>query len=86
MGIETLVTAETILRWHRELIAKKYDGSGKRGVGRPRTRETIGDLVVRMARENASWGYGRIDGALRNLGHTVSQSADDCPHPEGTRP
>ena len=56
MGIETLVTPETILRWYRQLIARKYDGSGKRGVGRPRTRETIQDLVVRMARENISWG------------------------------
>jgi len=74
MGIETLVTPETILRWYRQLIAKKYDGSGKRGVGRPRTRETIQDLAVRMARENTSWGYGRIEGALRNLGHTVSRS------------
>ena len=35
MGIETLVTPETILRWYRQVIAKKYDGSGKRGVGRP---------------------------------------------------
>ncbi len=74
MGIETLVTPETILRWHRQLIAKKYDGSGKRGVGRPRTRETIRDLVVRMARENTTWGYGRIEGALHNLGHTISRS------------
>ena len=68
MGIETFVTPETILRWYRQLIAKKYDGSGKRGVGRPRTRETVRDCVVRMARENASWGYGRIEGALRNPG------------------
>ena len=74
MGIETLVTPETILRWYRQLIARKYDGSGRRGVGRPRTRETIRDLIVRMARENTSWGYGRIEGALRNLGHTVSRS------------
>ena len=46
MGIETLVTPETILRWYRQLIAKKYDGSGKRGVGRPRKRGvTVGDGV-----------------------------------------
>ena len=74
MGIETLVTPETILRWYRKLIARKYDGSGKRGVGRPRTQETIRELVVRIARENASWGYGRIEGALHNLGHTLSRS------------
>ena len=73
-GIETLVTPETILRWYRQLIARKYDGSGKRGAGRPRTREAIQDLVVPMARENTLWGYGRIEGALHNLGHTISRS------------
>ena len=70
----TLVTPETILRWYRTLIAKKYDGSAKRGQGRPRARESIQDLVVRMAKENVSWGYGRIEGALQNLGHIVSRS------------
>ena len=70
----TLVTPETILRWYRTLIARKYDGSAKRGPGRPRVAESIEDLVVRMAKENVSWGYGRLQGALANLGHTVSRS------------
>jgi putative transposase len=70
----TLVTPETILRWYRTLIAKKYDSSGKRGPGRPPIKESIQDLVVRMAKENVSWGYGRIQGAVRNLGHVVSRS------------
>ena len=70
----TLVTPETILRWYRTLIARKYDGSAKRGPGRPRVAESIEDLVVRMAKENVSWGYGRLQGALENLGHTVSRS------------
>ena len=74
MGIETLVTPETVLRWYRQLTARKYNGSSKRGVGRSRTREAIQDLIVRMARENTFWGYGRIEGALHNLGHTVSRS------------
>ena len=70
----TLVTPETLLRWYRKLIARKYDGSAKRGSGRPRVKESIRDLVVQMAKENISWGYGRIQGALRNLGHIVSRS------------
>jgi len=45
------------LCWHRRLIAQKYDGSRQRGRGRPRKSEEIEDLVVRMAKENRSWGY-----------------------------
>ena len=48
-----IVTPDTILRWYRRLVAKKYDGSKKRGPGRPATHKEIADLVVRMARENA---------------------------------
>jgi len=70
----TLVTPETLLRWYRTLIAKKYDGSAKRGPGRPRMEESIPELVVRMAKEDLSWGYGRIQGALENLGHVISRS------------
>jgi len=70
----TLVTPETLLRWYRTLIARKYDGSAKRGAGRPRVKTSIQDLVVRLAKENVSWGYGRIQGALANLGQTVSRS------------
>ena len=55
--VATIVTPETLLAWHRRLIARKYDGSGKRGRGRPRKSEEIEDLVVRMAKENRSWGY-----------------------------
>ena len=52
--IATIVTPETLLAWHRRLIAQKYDGSGKRGCGRPRRSAEIEDLVVRMAKENRS--------------------------------
>jgi hypothetical protein len=69
----TIVTPETLLAWHRRLIAQKYDGSGKRGCGRPRESAEIEDLVVRMAKENRSWGYRRIQGALCNLGHEVGR-------------
>lgn len=54
------------------MIARKYDGSAKRGLGRPPVGESIEKLVVRMAMEDVPWGYGRIQGALANLGHTVS--------------
>jgi len=69
----TIVTAETLLAWHRRLIAQKYDGSGKRGCGRPRKSREIEDLVLCMAKENRSWGYRRIQGALSNLAHEVGR-------------
>ena len=71
--IETLVTPDTLLRWHRRLIAQKYDGSRRRGPGRPRVMEEIRQLIVRMATENRDWGYTRIRGALANLGHDVAR-------------
>ena len=71
--LATLVTPETLLAWHRRLIARKYDGSKHRGPGRPRTRDEIQQLVVRMATENRDWGYRRIQGALANLGHEVAR-------------
>jgi hypothetical protein len=54
--LATIVTPETLLAWHRKLIAKKYDGSANRGPGRPRTAGEIAELVTRMAKENRSWG------------------------------
>lgn len=71
--IATIVTPETLLAWHRQLIAHKYDGSGKRGPGRPRTIGEIEALVTRMAEENGDWGYRRIQGALSNLGHAIAR-------------
>jgi hypothetical protein len=72
--VGTLVTPDTILRWHRVLIAKKWDYSARRRKtpGRPPLTEEIRALVVRMARENPRWGYERIQGAMANLGHQVS--------------
>src|SRR5262249_24172468 len=70
--VATIVTPETLLAWHRKLIAKKYDGSAKRGLGRPRTATEIAALVMRMAKENRSGGYRRIQGALSNLGHLLT--------------
>ena len=67
------MTPDTLLAWHRELIARKYEGQRRRGPGRPRASETMRDCVVRMATENRSWGYTRIQGALANLDHHVSR-------------
>ena len=72
--VATIVTPETLLAWHRRLVAQKYDGSGKRGPGRPRLPGEIEALVVRMAEENRDWGYRRIQGALSNLGHELARS------------
>jgi transposase InsO family protein len=69
----TIVTPETLLTWHRTLIARKYDGTAQRGPGRPRTDSALEALVVRMAEENRDWGYRRILGALANLGHQLGR-------------
>lgn len=68
--LETLVTPNTLLAWHRKLVAQKWTYARK-GPGRPRVTQEIADLVVRMARENDTWGYDRIQGALANLGHRI---------------
>jgi hypothetical protein len=66
--IATIATPDTLLRWYKRLIAQKFDGSKQRHpLGRPRVPEEIEQLVVRMADENATWGYRRIQGALANL-------------------
>jgi putative transposase len=72
--LSTIVTPETLLKWHRDLIACKYDGSKRRHPGRPATGKEIEELVVRLAKENRSWGYLRICGALSNLGYEVSRN------------
>ena len=69
--LETLVTPDTLLAWHRKLIAQKWTYARK-GPGRPRVAQEITDLLLRMARENTSWGYDRIQGALTNVGYVVA--------------
>jgi putative transposase len=71
--VAAVARPDTLLRWYRELIAKKFDGSKlRKSVGRPPVDEEIESLIVRMARENPSWGYDRIKGAMANLDHKVS--------------
>jgi putative transposase len=70
--IATIATPDTLLRWHRQLIARKWTYArrpGRRGV-----LSAIRQLVVRMAAENPTWGYTRIQGALKNVGHRVGRS------------
>lgn len=87
LNLTTIVTPDTILRWHRELVARKWDHSDKRkAVVRPRIRQVIVDSILRFARENPTWGYDRIQGALANIGYhrtAVWQSSDtrDSPVP-----
>jgi transposase InsO family protein len=72
--VASIATPDTILRWYRDLIAAKYDGSKNRGKGRPPTAEDICKLIVRMAQENPTWGYTRLRGALKNLGYEVGRN------------
>ena len=71
--VASIVTPDTILAWHRKLVAQKWGYSKRRGPGRPPRKEEIAKLTVRMARENPSWGYTTITGALYNLGHEVAR-------------
>jgi transposase len=71
--IATVAKPDTILAWHRQCPSPSSDMSPRpKSVGRPRMAQEIEALVVRMARENRSWGYDRIVGALANLGYTIS--------------
>ena len=64
---------DTIMGWLRKLAAQKFDGSkGRKKAGRPQLSPEVQQLIVRMAKENPSWGYDKIAGALANLGYTVS--------------
>ena len=71
--VGTLFTPDTILRWHRKLVAEKWDYSKRRKKkpGRPPLSEQVRELVLRFARENPTWGYDRIAGAVQNVGHSI---------------
>jgi transposase len=68
------VTPGTLLAWHRKLVARKWDYSARRRIGRPPTRTAIKTLVLRLARENPRWGHRRIQGELARLGHHIAPS------------
>ena len=74
-NLETVVTPDTLLAWHRRLIAQKWDYRSKRKKpGRPRTRQSIVDLILLFAKENTDWGYTTIRGALANRGFDIGRT------------
>ena len=73
LEIGSLVTPDTLLRWHRELIAQKWTFERK-SPGRPPISQEVADLVVKFARENPGAGYDKIQGMLANLGHEISDT------------
>src|SRR3954468_8423472 len=72
--VASIVTPETLLAWHRKLIAQKYDGRAQRQPGRPRSAGEIEALVLRLAEENRDWGSGRPEGAFPQLGNQRARS------------
>jgi putative transposase len=72
--VPTLATPDTLLRWYQRLIAQKFDRSTQRQqLGRPCVAEEVEQLVIRMAEENPTWGYRRIQGALANLDYVIDK-------------
>ena len=67
-SLQTLFTPDTLLRWHRELCAKHHDHSTKQAskLGRPELSDEVKEMVLRLAKENSSWGYDRIVGQCAN--------------------
>jgi hypothetical protein len=81
--VATIVTPDTILRWHRELIARKWT-YGQRRPGRPGVLAEIRRLVLRMAEENPSWGYTRHPGGVEERWSSRG-AIHDCEHPQSGR-
>jgi hypothetical protein len=70
--VASIATPDTLLRWHRQLVARKWTSRTRRG--RRVVLAEIRRLVVRMAEDNPTSGYTRIQGALQNVGHRVGRS------------
>ena len=73
LELDCVVSPDTLMRWHRRLVAQKWNFTLRRGPGRAGILRQISELIVRMAQENPSWGYTRIQGALANLSHKVGR-------------
>ena len=74
--LATIVTPDTLLRWHRKLVEKivMKEPDTRAGPGRPPTGHAVVELVLRFAHENPLWGYDRIAGALAELGHAIADT------------
>src|SRR5919199_6542226 len=70
-----VVSPETVLRWHRDLVRRKWTCTRRRSGGRPALGADLEGLILRFAEEHPRWGYSRIHGELAKLGHTLSRSA-----------
>jgi transposase len=68
------ITPATILRWHRGLVSRKWTFPDRHRPGRPGMGPSIKTLILRMARENSTWGHRRIQGELARLGYTIAAS------------
>jgi putative transposase len=69
-----LVKPATILAWFRKLVGQKYDGTAKKGPGRPRTSAKRRELIIEMARTNPGWGYTKLRDALRAVGVKIGRT------------
>src|SRR5207247_10227218 len=73
LELDTIVSPATLLRWHRRLVAQKWNFAEQRGVGRPGITRHLSELIVRMVQDNRGWRYTRIQGALANINHKVGR-------------
>ena len=73
LELDIIVSPDTLLWWHRRLVAQKWNFTHRRGPGWPGIMRHLSELIVRMAEDNPSWGYTRIQGALANLSHKVGR-------------
>ena len=69
-----LVKPETLLKWHRELVRRKWTFKQSGRQGRPTISPELKDLILRLAKENPTWGYGKLEGELGKLGYDVGRS------------
>src|SRR5215208_8263155 len=73
--VALVFTPATLLRWHREIVRRTWTFDNRPRRGRPPVAAACVELIVRLARENPAWGYGKLQGELGKLGHRVSRSA-----------
>ncbi|MFT7669507.1 MAG: putative transposase [Planctomycetota bacterium] len=73
-SVTTIVTPDTLMRWHRNLIAVNWTYPAKNRVGHPGLMKKIKELILGMANDNSTWGYTRIQGEMKALGHKVART------------